>query len=84
MLSKMTGPIQQFSSWLRGCPCHEEDLLAGRKVECQWSGCRAPDVATRLEEALSQMQDARAEFYSSPESVAAINAILGNLRLNMS
>ena len=29
------------------------------------------------------MQDVRAEFHSSPESVAAVNAILGNLRLKM-
>ena len=84
MLFKMTGPIKQFSSWLQGCQCHEEDRLAGSKVECQWSGCRAPDLATRLEEALSQMQDVRAEFYSSPESVAAVNVILSNLRLKMS
>ena len=84
LLSKMTGPIKLFSSWLRSCPCHEDDRLAGRKVECQWGGCRAPDLANRLEETLSQMQDLRAEFYSSSESVAAVNVILGNLRMKMS
>ena len=84
MLFKMIGPIKLFSSWLRGCPCHEQDRLAGRTVQCQWGGCRALGFATRFEEALNQIQDVRTEFYSSLENVAAVNVILGNLRLKMS
>ena len=83
MLSKVTGPIAAFSSWLQGCPCHEEDRLAGRKVVCQWAGCRAPALATRLAAAFAELQVVRDDSYSSPEIVAAVNAILGNLRMKM-
>ena len=83
MLRKMTCPITAFSAWLRGCPCHEDDRLRGRKIDCQWAGCRAPFISSRLEVALTELQGVRDEFYMCHDIVAAVNTVLGNLRMKM-
>ncbi|MCP4239960.1 MAG: hypothetical protein GY772_05315, partial [bacterium] len=36
VLEAVTEPFSRLSGWLRGCACHEADLLRGRTVECQW------------------------------------------------
>ena len=83
MLQELTGPIDSFASWLRGCPCHEAERIQGRKVQCQWAGCRAPALASRLDRALEELQHIRDKFWDAPDMVAAVNVILGNLRMKM-
>ena len=43
-------PLFEFSSWLRGCPCHEQERKGKRvhNVVCNWAGCRAPELAAQL------------------------------------
>ena len=31
--------------WAESCPCHQQELLAGYHVECQYKQCRAPELA---------------------------------------
>ena len=47
-LHDLVKPITMFSSWLRGCPCHEADLMGGKVVVCSWKGCRALELAQRV------------------------------------
>jgi len=47
--------LASFSSWLRGCACHEEDRLAGRRVVCSWGGCRAPELSARVLQARNEL-----------------------------
>lgn len=32
--------------WCEGCPCHQQELVAGCKVSCDFKHCRAPELAT--------------------------------------
>ena len=54
-LKKCIKPLASFSSWLRGCACHEEDRLAGRRVVCSWGGCRAPELSARVLQARNEL-----------------------------
>ena len=37
--------VADFGAWVKGCSCHEADRRAGRAVDCQWAGCRAPEFS---------------------------------------
>ena len=60
-LSHVIQPLQRLSSWLRGCDCHEEQLLQGKAVTCDWKGCRAAGFSARLRVARDEMSAIRAE-----------------------
>ena len=47
-LQDFVQPIKRLSGWIRGCDCHESQLLTGG-CSCPWKGCRAPGLATRLQ-----------------------------------
>ena len=47
-LKNLIAPLMDTLSWLRGCDCHEAELLARRQVQCSWKGCRAKSLGKRL------------------------------------
>ena len=49
--------LYEFSMWVRGCPCHEAERKAGKAVQCQWAGCRAPELAERVKTVLAELSD---------------------------
>ena len=51
--------LTDFSSWVKGCHCHEDDLRAGKKVVCNLKGCRAKEFAGKLAQVLSAMDSVR-------------------------
>jgi len=48
VLKSCVEPLAEFSSWLRGCACHETQRMLGLRVVCAWGGCRAPELSKRL------------------------------------
>lgn len=58
-LSHLVGPFVEFSTWLRGCKCHERELRDGQEVTCPWKGCRAPELAPRVSKFMAQVADVR-------------------------
>ena len=58
-LAVLTRPMSEFSSWIRGCECHEADRMAGRAVTCQWAGCRARSLASRVACVLQELESKR-------------------------
>ena len=51
--------VTTAQSWIGGCPCHDEDLIAGREIKCWMKGRRLKQawiyVEAHCEEALSRM-----------------------------
>ena len=47
-LQLLTKPFQRLRGWLRGCSCHEAELLEGKVIQCPWKGCRARELVPRL------------------------------------
>ena len=48
-LRQLTEPIRKLSGWAKGCDCHEQEMLQGKKdIQCVWKGCRGPSFAARL------------------------------------
>lgn len=66
LLGAFAAPLKKLSSWVRGCPCHEEARLRGHPVECQWAGCRAPQFADKL-------RSTRAEILALRSNSGALN-----------
>lgn len=50
-------PLESFRQWCLGCPCHEVDRQAGRRVQCEWQGKRFVEVRRRLGLFLSEMSE---------------------------
>ena len=48
-----------FSSWLQGCPCHEEECKAKGTFECPWKGCKAKELPARIETFLEEIEECR-------------------------
>ena len=46
----------EFSGWLKGCSCHEAERMARQVVDCPWAGCRAPELAAKVQELLADIQ----------------------------
>ena len=47
-LHALAKPVADFSSWLRGCVCHEAETMAHAEGHCVWKGCRAPELSNRV------------------------------------
>jgi hypothetical protein len=41
-------PLMKFSGWCQGCDCHEDDLLKGKVIECEFKGCRARTLSNQI------------------------------------
>ena len=52
-------PLMTFSGWVRGCKCHEKELLAGKTVQCVWKGCRAKELSQRVQKLKNDLSAAR-------------------------
>ena len=52
-------PLSRFSSWLKGCDCHEEERKRGQVVSCAWQGCRARSLSDRLQQTVEELRDHR-------------------------
>jgi len=52
-------PLSKFSSWLRGCACHEQERMRAERVQCCWAGCRAPELRDRLRTVREQLTTLR-------------------------
>ena len=44
-------PINEFSTWITGCDCHEKQRLAGKRSHftCPFQGCRAPGLSQKVQ-----------------------------------
>ena len=83
-LREFTEPMGTFSSWLRGCECHDLARQDGKLVECPWAGCRAPQMASRTAQALDELAKLRQRWVSDTDGIAtAITASLASLQYKM-
>eukprot|EP00972_Heterocapsa_arctica_P058090 8570463-Heterocapsa_arctica.AAC.1 len=48
-----------FSGWCQGCDCHEDELLNGKVIECQFKGCRARNLSKQMSIVKGQMKHNR-------------------------
>ena len=62
-LSTLSRPTRRFAGWIKACPCHEAECLAKRRFVCAWKGCRAPQLADRVQVALEDLEAARHEAH---------------------
>ena len=51
--------VERFSSWLQGCPCHEEECKAKGTFHCDMKGCKAPLLSARCRAFLGDLEEAR-------------------------
>ena len=58
-LHRCFSPLGNFSSWLTGCECHEEERLAKKPIACDWQGVRGPELAPRLRSLHSELSRLR-------------------------
>ena len=74
--SKLIFQIGLVGEWLgrfaEGCTCHEDELLAGITVQCDWKQCRSPEMScgdgiARLECRLRHFHTLIAPICSNPE-----------------
>ena len=42
--------VIELMNWIQGCQCHESELKAGKNISCNKKGCRAKDLAQRLQQ----------------------------------
>jgi len=82
-LARLVAPLASFSGWLRGCDCHEADRLAKRKVFCDWQGCRAKSLASRVETAMVELDALRRGALQSTDLAGAATAMLASLQTKM-
>ena len=83
LLHRFVVPTCTYSSWLRGCSCHESQRRQGRVVHCQWAGCRAHELASRTEALFAELQDFRASWHEELELVLATTTVLSSLQLKL-
>eukprot|EP00974_Lingulodinium_polyedra_P096539 9359209-Lingulodinium_polyedra.AAC.1 len=38
-------PLTLLSGWVKGCPCHDEELNMGKQSQCPWKGRRGSTFA---------------------------------------
>ena len=82
----MTKPVRELSGWVRGCDCHEAQLVQGIQVDCPWKGCRAPSFAARLQafqDALLDMRRIAADVpgMGTQEVISALTTLIGFIKL---
>ena len=83
-LGQLVAPMASFSSWLRGCECHETERLAGQHVACDWQGCRAAGLASRTSQVLEELDKFRQEFSGMSDMVRAASSALASFDMKMS
>jgi len=83
--------LMKFTSWVQGCDCHEEQLIAGQKISCPFKGCRARKVAWRLDRLRDEIEADRGsltpgQFGSVPTETmwTALTRLLAGLHLKTS
>ena len=59
-LETLAKPFIQFSSWLRGCDCHDREGIDNCLHTCDWKGCRAPDMSSRVRLFMDELAQNRA------------------------
>ncbi len=67
--------LTSFSSWVRGCQCHEGESHRGKHILCPLKGCRARELADKLASVAVSMAEQRAscpDFGSVPRHVVAL------------
>ena len=72
-LHQLVQPLTALASWVRGCDCHDQDRIAGKAVTCCWQGCRAATLASRVKQAVTELEAARSAFLQGgqePEALA--------------
>ena len=57
--------------------------MVGKRVECEWQGCRAPRMASRVAETLASLDALRKEFLGMPDMVRAASSMLASLDMKM-
>ena len=58
-LKLLTKPLIKFSSWIRACKCHEQELLAGKHIDCHWKGLRAREIGSQVVQVLKEIEDVK-------------------------
>ena len=58
-LKGLLQPMRSLASWVRGCDCHEQERMRGKKVLCDWQGCRAASLASRVQQAEDELGEVR-------------------------
>ena len=81
-LGQLVGPLMEFSSWIRGCDCHEQARMLGSRVTCDWAGCRAPRLANRMGQAMGAIDQLRRQ--NDPAMASAASAVLASMDQKMS
>ena len=56
-------PLMQFASWVSGCDCHEDEIIAGHAVNCAMQGCRAPRLSQKLKQIIESIDARRSALY---------------------
>jgi len=80
-------PLVAFSSWIRGCDCHEVERLArksGNQVSCPWQGCRAAGLARRYLQTLREIDELRGQQCAAcPDLDVVLTRMLASLQVKM-
>ena len=58
-LHRLIYPLMQLASWVRGCDCHEVERLAGKRATCDWQGCRAASLASKVRQTSDDLEAVR-------------------------
>ena len=62
-IRSLVDPIVGCMGWLQGCDCHEDQLQIGQAVSCNFKGCRARSLSSRLRALRSQLQALRQDLH---------------------
>ena len=80
-LRALAAPVSTFSGWLKGCSCHEELLLQGKKFECPWKSARTRLISGRLGELYAEIRNPPMMEGQVPPEYAGVLALeLDNAR----
>ena len=83
VLGQLVAPLAEFSSWVRGCDCHEEQRRAHKAVVCDWQGCRARTLASRTQAVTADLRALREKLLDAPEAVAAVSTMMSTFQIKM-
>ena len=82
-LAQIIAPLANFSEWIRGCDCHETQRQQGKRVFCEWQGCRAKSLASRVTSAMADLQRVRQSVAGAHDSASAVSNMMGSLEMKM-
>ena len=83
LLKRFCEPLLNFSAWVRGCDCHEDERKRGLSVECSWAGCRAPRLASRVQQTMDAFENLRGDLSAFVDLVSAITCSAGMFHVKM-